>query len=36
MELLAEGFTILTNDKGEYADLNKDAGSKSILKEGPN
>ena len=35
-ELLAEGFTILTDDSGKYADLNKDAGSKSILKEGPN
>ena len=35
-ELLAEGFTILTDDSGQYADLNKDAGSKSILKKGPN
>ncbi len=35
-ELLAGGFTILTDDSGQYADLNKDAGSKSILKEGPN
>ena len=35
-ELLAEGFTILTDDSGKYADLNKDAGSKSILKSGPN
>ncbi len=35
-ELLAEGFTILTDDSGKYADLNKDAGSKSILKKGPN
>ena len=35
-ELLAEGFTILKDDKGENADLNKDAGSKSILKGGPN
>ena len=35
-ELLTEGFTILTDDSGKYADLNKDAGSKSILKEGPN
>ena len=26
--LLDEGFTILKNDKGENADLNKDAGSK--------
>ena len=35
-ELKAEGFTILANDKGEYADLNKDAGSHSALKDGPN
>ena len=35
-ELLAEGYTILKDDSGNYADLNKDAGSKSILKEGPN
>ena len=35
-ELLAEGFTILTDSSGKYADLNKDAGSKSILKAGPN
>ena len=35
-ELLAEGYTILKDDKGENADLNKDAGSKSILKGGPN
>ena len=34
-ELLDEGYTIL-KDGGEYADLNKDAGSKSTLKEGPN
>ncbi|MBQ1453016.1 MAG: hypothetical protein IIZ23_03515, partial [Ruminococcus sp.] len=34
-ELLEEGYTIL-KDGGEYADLNKDAGSKSALKEGPN
>ena len=34
-ELLAEGYTILKDDGGEYADLNKDAGSKSTLKEGP-
>jgi len=34
-ELLAEGYTILSDGKG-YADLNKDAGSKSILKGGPN
>ena len=31
-ELLAEGYTILKDDSGNYADLNKDAGSKSILK----
>ena len=35
-ELLEEGYTILKDDSGNYADLNKDAGSKSILKEGPN
>ena len=35
-ELLDEGYTILVDDKGNYADLNEDAGSKSILKEGPN
>ena len=35
-ELLTEGFTILTDSSGKYADLNKDAGSKSILKKGPN
>jgi len=34
-ELLEEGYTIL-KDGGEYADLNKDAGAKSALKEGPN
>ena len=34
-ELLAEGYTILKDDSGNYADLNKDAGSKSTLKEGP-
>ena len=34
-ELLEEGYTIL-KDGGEYADLNKDAGSKSALKAGPN
>ena len=34
-ELLADGYTIL-KDGGEYADLNKDAGAKSPLKEGPN
>ena len=35
-ELLDEGYTILKDDSGNYADLNKDAGSKSILKGGPN
>ena len=35
-ELLDEGYTILTDDKGNYADLNEDAGSKSALKGGPN
>ncbi|MBR1482109.1 MAG: hypothetical protein IJ598_03965 [Ruminococcus sp.] len=35
-ELLADGYTILKDDKGEYADLNKDAGAKSPLKGGPN
>ena len=35
-ELLDEGYTILADDKGNYADLNKDAGSKSALKSGPN
>ncbi|MBQ3461843.1 MAG: hypothetical protein IJH36_01815, partial [Clostridia bacterium] len=34
-ELLADGYTILKDDSGNYADLNKDAGSKSSLKEGP-
>ena len=35
-ELLADGYTILKDDSGNYADLNKDAGTKSSLKEGPN
>ena len=35
-ELLDEGYTILKDDNGNYADLNEDAGSKSALKEGPN
>ena len=35
-ELLDEGYSILKDDKGNYADLNKDAGAKSPLKEGPN
>ena len=35
-ELLDEGYTILKDDNGNYADLNEDAGSKSSLKEGPN
>ena len=33
-ELLAEGYTILTED-GEYADLNEDAGTNSGMKKGP-
>lgn len=32
-ELLADGYTILKDDSGNYADLNKDAGAKSTLKE---
>ena len=35
-ELEAEGFTILKDDSGNYANLNKDAGSKSIFKRGAN
>ena len=35
-ELLADGYTILKDDSGKYADLNKDAGSKSPLKQDPN
>ena len=35
-ELKAEGYTILTDDKGNYADLNKDAGTTSAMKKGPN
>ncbi len=35
-ELLDEGYTILKDDSGNYADLNKDAGAASPLKEGPN
>ena len=35
-ELLAEGYTILKDNSGNYADLNKDAGAKSALKAGPN
>ncbi len=35
-ELLAEGYTILANDQGEYANLNEGAGAKSPLKQGPN
>ncbi len=34
--LLDEGYTILKDDNGNYADLNKNAGSKSAFKEGPN
>ena len=35
-ELKADGYTILTDDKGNYADLNKDAGTSSAMKVGPN
>ena len=35
-ELLDEGYTILKDDNGNYADLNKDAGAKSPMKPGPN
>ncbi|MBQ7744107.1 MAG: hypothetical protein IJT85_00860, partial [Ruminococcus sp.] len=35
-ELLDEGYTILKDDNGNYADLNKDAGAASPMKEGPN
>ena len=35
-ELLEEGYTILADDKGNYADLNEDAGTTNELKEGPN
>ena len=35
-ELIDEGYTILADDKGSYADLNKDAGTGHIAKEGPN
>ena len=35
-ELLEEGYTIFSDDKGNYADLNEGAGAKSPLKEGPN
>ena len=35
-ELLDEGYTILADDNGNYADLNKGAGSKDLLKGGPN
>ena len=35
-ELLAEGFTILKQDDGSYADLNEETGTKSLgMKEGP-
>ena len=34
-ELEEGGYTILKDDTGNYADLNVDAGSKSLLKEGP-
>ena len=35
-ELIDEGYTILADGKGSYADLNKDAGTGHIAKEGPN
>ncbi len=35
-ELKSGGYTILTDDKGNYADLNKDAGTSSAMKKGPN
>ncbi|MBR2280251.1 MAG: hypothetical protein IJ903_04915 [Ruminococcus sp.] len=35
-ELKSGGYTILTDDKGDYADLNKDAGTSSAMKKGPN
>ena len=35
-ELLDEGYSILKDENGNYADLNKDAGAKSPMKEGPN
>ena len=35
-ELLDEGYTILKDDNGNYADLNKDAGAASPMKAGPN
>ena len=35
-ELKSGGYTILTDDKGNYADLNKDAGPSSAMKLGPN
>ena len=35
-ELKSGGYTILTDDKGNYADLNKDAGTSSTMKKGPN
>ncbi len=35
-ELLDEGYTILKDDNGDYADLNKDAGAASPMKAGPN
>ena len=34
-ELLAEGFTILKGDDGQYADLNFEAGTNSGMKKGP-
>ena len=34
-ELLAEGFTIIKGDDGQYADLNEKAGTNSGMKKGP-
>ena len=35
-ELEEEGYTILKDDAGNYADLNEGAGSKSVFKKGAN
>ena len=34
-ELLAEGFTIIKGDDGQYADMNEKTGTNSGMKEGP-
>ena len=34
-ELLAEGFTILTDSDGSYSDMNYEAGTKGAMKKGP-